>query len=132
MRDREALNVKHRILVVDDNKDSATTLAMMLRLLGNEVRTANDGFEAIEVAESFRPDVALLDIGLPRMDGYETAQRIRKQQGGEEMYLIAATGWSRDDDRQRATEAGFDTHMVKPVDIAALESLLASLPCGER
>lgn len=132
MREREAPNVKHRILVVDDNKDSATTLAMMLRLLGNEVRTANDGFEAIEVAESFRPDVALLDIGLPRMDGYETAQRIRRQAGGEEMYLIAATGWSRDDDRQRATEAGFDTHMVKPVDLAALESLLASLPRAAR
>jgi PAS domain S-box-containing protein len=114
-----------RILVVDDNRDSALTLGKMLELRGNEVRTAHDGIEALEIAATFRPEVALLDIGLPRLNGYETAKRIRKEPWGEQMFLIAVTGWGQDEDRRRSAEAGFNLHLVKPLDHAALEGLLA-------
>lgn len=116
---------QRRILVADDNKDAATTLAMMLRFMGNEVRTANDGLQAIEVGTVFHPDVILLDIGMPKLNGYETCRRIRKQPWGESILLIALTGWGQDDDKRRSREAGFDHHLVKPVDPAELKSLLA-------
>jgi CheY-like chemotaxis protein len=117
----------YRILVVDDNRDGADTLAMMLKLMGHETRTAHDGLEAVAAAEAFRPDVVLLDIGLPRLNGYDVARRIRGQRWGEGMVLIAQTGWGQEEDKRRSKEAGFNFHMVKPLDPAALEKLLAGL-----
>lgn len=117
-----------KILVVDDNHDSALSLSMMLSIMGHETRTAHDGESAVATAEAFLPDVVLLDIGLPKLNGYEVAQRIRGQAWGEKMFLIAVTGWGQDEDRQRSTEVGLNVHMVKPVEPAALEKLLAGLP----
>ena len=113
-----------RILVVDDNKDSADSLGMLLRLKGNEIRTAYDGIEAVDVAETFHPELVLLDIGLPKLNGYEVARRIRQQPWGQDMILVALTGWGQDEDRRRSQEAGFNFHVVKPVELAALEKLL--------
>jgi CheY-like chemotaxis protein len=120
--------IARRILVVDDNRDSAESLALLLELSGHDVRTAGDGLEALEVAERFRPDVALLDLGMPRLNGYETARRIRQQPWGRSMVLIAQTGWGQEDDRRRTREAGFDAHLTKPVDTAALLELLGRVP----
>lgn len=114
-----------RILVVDDNKDSADSLGMLLRLKANEIRTAYDGMEAVKVAESFRPELVLLDIGLPKLNGYDVARRIRQQPWGRDVVLVALTGWGQDEDRRRSQEAGFNFHIVKPVELAALEGLLA-------
>lgn len=114
-----------RILVVDDNQDSAGILGMFLRRKGNDIRTAHDGLEAVEVAEAFHPEFVLLDIGLPKMNGYEVARRIRQQAWGGEVILVALTGWGQDEDRHRSQEAGFNFHLVKPVALAALEELLA-------
>ena len=116
-----------RILVVDDSMDSAESLSLLLRIHGNDTRTANDGVEAIELAQRFRPEVVLLDIGLPRMNGYDVCRRIREQPWGSDMILIALTGWGQAEDKRRAQDAGFDEHMVKPVDHATLMKLLASL-----
>ena len=112
-----------RILVVDDNKDSADTLGMLLRLKGNDIRTAHDGLYAVKLAETFRPEMVLLDIGLPKLNGYEVARRIREQPWGRYMVLVALTGWGQDEDRRRSQEAGFNFHIVKPVELAALEKL---------
>jgi PAS domain S-box-containing protein len=120
-------SLRFRILVVEDNRDSATCLAMMLKLLGNEVRMAHDGIEAVRMAESFRPAVVLLDIGLPKLNGYAAAGQIRAEPWGKEMFLIALTGWGQDEDKRRSIEAGFNVHMCKPVDPAALERLLLEL-----
>lgn len=114
-----------RILVVDDNKDSADSLKMLLRLKGNDLHTAYDGLEAVAEAETFRPELVLLDIGLPKLNGYDVARRIRQQPWGLHMVLVALTGWGQDEDRRRSQEAGFNFHIVKPVDLAALEELLA-------
>lgn len=114
-----------RILVVDDNKDSADSLKMLLRLKGNHIQSAYDGLEAVEVAETFRPELVLLDIGLPKLNGYEVARRIRQQPWGCDMILVALTGWGQEEDRRRSQEAGFNFHVVKPVDLAALEQLLS-------
>ncbi|MEJ7592860.1 MAG: ATP-binding protein [Planctomycetaceae bacterium] len=116
-----------RILVVDDNRDTANSLSMLLRLTGNEPQTAYDGAEALSVAGEFRPDVVLLDIGLPKLNGYEVARRIREQPWGKRVILIALTGWGQEEDRQRSREAGFDDHMVKPVELSPLMNLLAEL-----
>lgn len=116
-----------RILVVDDNHDSADSLGMLLKLLGNDVRIVHDGLAAVEVASEFQPRVVLLDIGLPTLNGYEAGQKIRQQPGGQQAVMIALTGWGRDVDRQRSKEAGFDHHLVKPVDPDVLAELLASL-----
>ena len=118
---------RFKILVVDDNHDSALSMAMMLSIMGHDTRTAHDGESAVATAETFLPDVVLLDIGLPKLNGYEVAQRIREKAWGESMYLIAVTGWGQDEDRQRSTEVGLNQHMVKPVEPAALEKLLAGL-----
>jgi signal transduction histidine kinase/ActR/RegA family two-component response regulator len=123
-----------KVLVVDDNVDSATSLGLMLRLMGHDSRTAHDGLQAVDVAGSYRPDVVLLDIGLPKLNGYDVARRIREQPWGKEMKLVALTGWGQDEDKRQAKEAGFDHHMVKPVDPAALEKLLGKfcpVPAGE-
>jgi len=117
-----------RILVVDDNVDSAETLGMLLKLMGNEIRTAHDGLAAVEAAEAFRPELVLLDIGLPNLNGYDVARRIRQQLWGRDVTLVALTGWGQDEDRHRSQEAGFNLHIVKPVEIKALEELLAGLP----
>jgi len=111
--------------VVDDNRDAADSLATMLRMMGNDVRTAYDGLEAVQAAATFRPDVLLLDIGLPRMNGYEAARHIREQPWGRSMALIALTGWGQEEDRRRALDAGCDHHLTKPADPAALQKLLA-------
>ena len=120
-------NSRRRILVVDDNEDSAVSLAMMLSMMGNETQTADDGLQALDVAAAFRPDVVLLDIGMPRLNGYDAARRIREQPWGSQMVLVALTGWGQDDDKRKSQEAGFDLHMVKPVNPEDLESLLAGL-----
>jgi signal transduction histidine kinase/ActR/RegA family two-component response regulator len=116
--------VPRHILVVDDNRDSATSLAMLLKLMGHTVDTAHDGLEAVEKAAKLHVDVILLDIGMPRLNGYEAARRIREQQQ-EGLRLVALTGWGQEEDRRRSDEAGFDAHLVKPVDLAALTKLLA-------
>ena len=118
---------RFRILVVDDNHDSALSLAMMLSIMGHETRTAHDGESAVATAESFLPEVVLLDIGLPKLNGYEVAQRIREKDWGASMFLIAVTGWGQEEDRQRSSEVGLNVHMVKPVEPSALEKLLADL-----
>lgn len=122
---------RFRILVVDDNHDSALSMAMMLSIMGHETRTAHDGESAVATAESFLPEVVLLDIGLPKLNGYEVAQRIREKPWGVSMFLIAVTGWGQDEDRERSSEVGLNLHMVKPVEPSALEKLLAGLPSGE-
>jgi len=116
-----------RILIVDDNRDAADGLAILLHNDGNETRTAYDGLEALQVAEDFRPDVVLLDIGMPKADGREVARRLRREPWGARTCVIAVTGWSNETDRARSREAGFDHHLVKPLDTAELTRLLAPL-----
>jgi PAS domain S-box-containing protein len=116
-----------RILVVDDNKDSARSMAKLLQLYGNEVRTAHDGLEAVQATEEFRPEVILMDVGMPRLNGYEATHRIREQPWGQSIIIIALTGWGQEGDRVQSREAGCDGHLVKPVDIRDLEKLLTSL-----
>jgi len=114
-----------RILVVDDNRDGANTLAMLLKILGNDTRTAYDGQAGVDAAREFRPNVILLDIGLPKLNGYEACRCIREQSWGKAILMIAVTGWGQDEDRRRSHEAGFDHHMVKPLDPKALMKMLA-------
>jgi PAS domain S-box-containing protein len=114
------------ILVVDDNADSARGLARLLKLLGHDVRTAHDGREAIMVAETYRPDVVLLDIGLPGMDGYEVARQIRKNEACKDSVIVGVSGYGQEDDRRRGREAGFNYHLVKPIDHDALLTLLST------
>jgi len=116
-----------KILVVDDNPDSALSMAMMLSMMGHETRTAHDGEAAVTSAEEFRPQVVLLDIGLPKLNGYEVAQRIRGQEWGTSMFLVAITGWGQDEDRRRSEDVGMNLHMVKPVEPDALDRVLADL-----
>ncbi|MGV3483653.1 MAG: ATP-binding protein, partial [Planctomycetaceae bacterium] len=116
-----------RILVVDDNVDAGNTLTMMLRIMGNEVQTAHDGLQGCELASSFRPHLILMDIGMPRLNGYEACRRIREQPWGQSMKLVALTGWGQNDDKLRSQEAGFDHHLVKPVEPATLCELLSAL-----
>ena len=121
----------YRILVVDDGRDAADSLALLLRLHGHETRTAHDGLNAVEVAEAFRPDVVLLDIGMPRLNGYEACRRIRAAPWGKNTVLIAQTGWGQEEDRRQTEAAGFDAHIVKPVDYTRLLRLISSLaPTG--
>jgi PAS domain S-box-containing protein len=123
----EEAGSKRRILVVDDNKDAADSLAMLLRITGNEVHSAYDGLEAVGAVAAFQPDIVLMDIGLPKLNGYDAARRMREQPSGQGAVLIALTGWGQDEDRRRSKEAGFDYHMVKPVDPAELQGLLREL-----
>jgi PAS domain S-box-containing protein len=124
---REEPRAPIRILVVDDNQDSADSLGLLLKLLGNEVRIAHDGLAAVDLANEFLPRVVLLDIGLPTLNGFEAAERIRQQPWGKQAVMIAVTGWGEPVDRQRSKEAGFDHHLVKPVDPDLLTHLLESL-----
>jgi CheY-like chemotaxis protein/two-component sensor histidine kinase len=116
-----------RILIVDDNRDAADSLAMLLRTTGNDIRTAYDGLEAVQVANEFQPEVVLLDIGLPKIDGHEVAQRLRREPWAQHTCLIAVTGWSDETDRARSRAAGFDHHLVKPLDTGHLAQLLSSI-----
>jgi two-component system CheB/CheR fusion protein len=118
--------VARRVLVVDDNCDASSSLAAMLRLMGHDARTAVDGVEALTTAAAFRPDLVLLDIGMPRMNGYEVCRRIRLEPWGTKMRLVAVTGWGQEEDKRRAHDAGFDHHLTKPVDPAALARLLTA------
>lgn len=116
-----------RVLLADDNEDAVQSLGLVLRHMGHEVFTARDGFEAIHVAEEKRPDLVFLDIGMPRLNGYETARRIREQPWGKSLPLVALTGWGLEEDRQLARESGFDRHLVKPVGVEALGLLILEL-----
>lgn len=117
-----------RILVVDDNHDAATSLGMALKFLGADVHTANDGQAALDAIQTYRPSAVLLDIGMPGMDGLEVARRARQRPEGHDLTLIAMTGWGQEEDRRRSKEAGFDHHLVKPVEFGTLQALLAALP----
>jgi CheY-like chemotaxis protein len=118
---------RQRILVVDDNRDSADSLSMLLRLAGHEVLTAYDGEAGLEVARRWKPDVVLLDIGLPRLDGYEVARRLRQETGLQQALVVAMTGYGKDEDRQRSQDAGFNAHLIKPVDLRELARLIGAL-----
>jgi len=118
---------RSKVLIVDDDEDTVTSMSMMLRILGHDTYSARDGLEAVEAANSYRPDIVLLDIGLPKLSGYEVARRIRQQPWGKEMTLVALTGWGQEEDKRRAREAGFDYHLIKPVEPTALEKLLQDL-----
>jgi PAS domain S-box-containing protein len=116
-----------RVLMVDDNRDVAVGMSRLIRLLGHEVRMALNGAQALEIVEEFQPDVVLLDIAMPEMNGYEVARTLRSQPIGREMTLVAVTGWGRDHDKHRSAEVGFDRHMTKPVDPIVLEAFLESI-----
>jgi DNA-binding response OmpR family regulator len=113
--------------VVDDNQDAASSLAMHPRILGNDVETAHDGQAALQTFVEFRPSVVLLELGMPDMSGYEVARRLRELPQFQKVSLVALTGWGQEDDRRKTHEAGFDDHMVKPVNVDALQVLLADL-----
>jgi signal transduction histidine kinase len=115
---------RRRLLVVDDNVDAAESLAMLLRLGGHDVQVAHDGAAALKLAAASPPDLAFLDIGMPGMDGYELARRVRKHEGLRDVYLVALTGWGQEEDRRRTREAGFDHHLVKPVEPEAIQRVL--------
>jgi CheY-like chemotaxis protein len=115
-----------RILIVDDNRDSSHTLGLLLKIKGHEVRTAGDGLEGIAVAEEFRPDIILMDVGMPKLNGYEATKRLRETPFGKDITIIALTGWGQSSDVARSIEAGCTAHLVKPVDFAELERLLAT------
>ena len=118
---------KRRVLVVDDNLDAAGSLAILLELLGNDVQTVHDGVEGVAAAERFRPDLILMDVGMPNLNGYEATRRIREQPWGQEMVIFALTGWGQESDKDRSREAGCDGHLVKPVSMEDLERLLPGL-----
>jgi CheY-like chemotaxis protein/anti-sigma regulatory factor (Ser/Thr protein kinase) len=120
-------STQRRVLIVDDNRDSADSLAMLLEITGNKIFLAYDGVEALEALDNHRPEVVLLDIGLPKLDGHEVCRRIREKAWGKDIIIIALTGWGQEDDRRKSEEAGFNGHLVKPVDYDLLLSLLAEL-----
>jgi CheY-like chemotaxis protein len=119
---------RRRILLVDDNVDVTESLAMILGIMGHEVRTAHDGAAGVAAAAAFRPEMILMDLGMPLMDGYEAARRIRAETWGDKAFLVALTGWGADNDRRRTQDAGFDRHLVKPVDPDVLTSMIAEMP----
>jgi CheY-like chemotaxis protein len=124
----KAKAVPRRILVIDDSHDQAKSLGLLLELMGHEVRLEYDGQAGLAAAAEFLPDVALIDIGLPGLSGHEVARRIREDGRLNSIVLVAQTGWGQDEDRRRSQEAGFDHHLVKPIELAVLEGILANLP----
>jgi PAS domain S-box-containing protein len=116
-----------KVLIVDDDEDTVTSLSIMLRILGHDVHSAGDGLQAIESVKSFQPDVVLLDISLPKLNGYEVARRIRQEPWGKDVKLVAMTGWGQEEDKRRSLQAGFDHHLTKPMEPAVLEALLKEL-----
>jgi CheY-like chemotaxis protein len=130
---RAALNghaTHKRILLADDNRDAAESLAIILRLEGHEVELAHDGVAALQLFAEKRPDVALLDIGMPKTNGYDVAKQIRASPAGRDVLLVAITGWAQDSDRAQSRAAGFDHHLTKPVEPDTLIELLAPRPPG--
>lgn len=127
MKREAGQSCSYRILVVDDNVDSAESTALLLQLDGHEVRMAHDGSSTLEICRAFQPQVILLDIGLPGMDGFTTAQRLREDLQMHETVLIALTGYGQPEDRERSRKAGFDHHLVKPINPKALQALIVSL-----
>jgi PAS domain S-box-containing protein len=125
-RPRDGTHYHRRVLVVDDNVDAAESLAVILRIDGHEVRTTHDGMRAIEMADEFRPHVVLLDLGMPKLNGYEVARRVRGEAWGRDVFLVACTGWGQPEDRRRSKAAGFDHHIVKPVSPEAVLELVAA------
>ena len=123
-------SMRKRILVADDNPDSATTLSLMLEVLGNEVRVVHDGEAAVAAAGDFNPDMILLDIGMPKLNGYGACERIRREPWGTRPYIVALTGWGQEADKHRSKAAGFDRHLVKPVEPSMLEKMIATLPAS--
>ena len=107
-------------MIADDNRDVVETFEVMLQTLGYEVQTALDGFEALEKAEQFQPHAIVLDIGMPKLDGYETAKRIRQRPWGQDVVLVAVTGWGNENDKLKSADAGFNMHLVKPIDATTL------------
>lgn len=121
------VRLSRRVLVVDDNRDSADTLSTLLRVMGCEVQAAYDGLQALECGAHFRPDAVLLDLGMPKLNGFETCERMRREKWGRPICIVALTGWGQEEDRRRTKECGFDAHLVKPVDPGKLTELLASI-----
>ncbi len=119
---------RRKVLVTDDNEDAAAALALLLTHMGNDVQIAHDGEEALTVAAQFQPDLILMDVGMPRLDGLEATRRLRKTEWGRRAAIVALTGWGQDADKRRSHEAGVDDHLVKPVDPEALEKVLAAVP----
>jgi PAS domain S-box-containing protein len=117
-----------RILIIDDNRDAAESLGELLTLIGHETRLAHDGETGLQVVEDFRPELVLLDLGMPRMDGFETCRQLRAQPWGRGIHIVALSGWGQDEDRRKTRAAGFDAHLVKPVDVDALMALIAGVP----
>ena len=134
MSDRQPLvagaTVSRRVLVVDDDADSAEAMALLLRLQGHVVEIAHDGEEAIVAAERFQPEAMLLDLGLPKLNGFEVCERIRQRPWGAGVLMVAQTGWGQAQDRARALEAGFDAHLTKPIDPTTVLDLLVALKEG--
>ena len=116
-----------RILVADDNRDAAASLATLLQLDGHEITVANDGRHALAAAEAFRPHIALVDIGMPKLNGYEVARHVRAEPWGKSVVLVAVTGWGQTEDKRRAFEAGFDHHFTKPLDLDTLGAFLSDV-----
>jgi CheY-like chemotaxis protein len=125
MEDRKG---KCRVLVVDDNVDGAVTLSVIIKHMGHSVRITHDGAAALTVAQEFRPELILMDIGMPGMDGYETCQRMRREEWSSGVHIVALTGWGQEEDKRKAMRAGFDRHLVKPVDRKTLIDVLNSVP----
>jgi CheY-like chemotaxis protein len=121
---------RRRVLIADDNRDAAESLSQLLELSGHEVRVAHLGKTALSLAQTFRPDVAVLDIGMPDLSGYEVARALRQELWATHLQLIALTGWGQDHDRRSAMEAGFDHHLTKPIDLDQLDSLIAGRPAA--
>src|SRR5258706_5127563 len=121
---------RRRILVADDNSDAASSLGMLLEMMGHEVCIVHDGVEAVAKASTFGPDIILLDLGMPQLNGYEACSRIRAQPSNKGTLIVALTGWTQDDKKQRSQQAGFDLHLIKPVELPALEKLLREYPAN--
>ena len=129
---RAAAGERLRVVIADDNVDAARALAMVVELSGHEVHVVHDGMAALELAEKLRPEAAFLDIGMPALDGYGVASRLRAEAWGRDMLLVATTGWGQEEDKRRATAAGFDRHMTKPIDPAPAVRLLAERVSARR
>jgi CheY-like chemotaxis protein len=127
-RKRAEIAVREQGRLLRQVAEAAMSMALMLRLMGDEVRTAHNGLEAVEVAEAFRPQVILMDVGMPRLNGYEATRRIREQPWGQSITIIALTGWGQGGDKLQSKEAGCDGHLVKPVSLPDLQNLLAETP----